>query len=336
MIIIANKKYYTYNGKEYTKKEILKITGISKTTFERRMRKGWTIPQIINNKPVHHGMSNTRLYKIYQGIITRCYNPNYRDKKYYQDKDIRVCEEWLEDNKTFFEWAINNGYKDTLTIDRIDNNKGYSPDNCRWVDYSTQTDNRSYTIKVKYKGEIKTINEWTTNLNLKVSHKTIYQRLTKLGYDVESAFYLPPKRDYNCKEKAIENKLRKWLAEHGVYALGVLKQKKTIGDIGYHQKVFNGGYMCTVGVPDLSITIHGVDIRIECKQETGLLSVQQKHILKQIIDSGGYGFILKPSNYDDVVCFLNAIITHDNVTRDAMYQVLCSQTYELINAKDRE
>ena len=64
--------------------------------------------------------------------------------------------------------------------------------------------------------------------------------------------------------------------------------------------------------------------------------VQQKHILKQILDSGGYGFILKPSNYDDVVCFLNAIIEHDDETRNAMYQVLASQTYELINTRDRK
>ena len=93
--------------------------------------------------------------------------------------------------------------------------------------------------------------------------------------------------------------------------------------------------MITPEIPDLAITIHGIDIRIECKQENGLLSIQQKRMLQQILNSGGYGFILKPSNYDDVVCFLNAIIEHDDVTRDVMYQVLASQTYCLINDRDR-
>ena len=94
--------------------------------------------------------------------------------------------------------------------------------------------------------------------------------------------------------------------------------------------------MCTSGVPDLSVTIHGIDIRIECKQEKGLLSIQQKRILEQIINSGGYGFILKPSNYDDVICFLQAVINYDYESMEAMYQILLYQTYDLINARGRK
>lgn len=318
---------YEYNNKEYTLKELLTIANISKTQFYRRLKSGWSIPQIVNNKPIHHGMSDTRLYRIYQGMITRCYNPKYPD----QDKSIKVCNEWLNDNKTFFDWALANGYNDTLTIDRIDNSKGYSPENCRWATTYEQTHN---SIKVNYKGETKPISSWIKELNLKVPVKIIQTRLTKYGWDIEDAFYTEV-NGHQGKEKHVENRLRAWLANHGIYAMGVLKQKKKAADIGYHQKVFNGGYMCTPGIPDLSITIHGIHIMIECKQEAGLLSIQQKHILKQILNSGGYGFILKPSNYDDVICFLNAIIEHDDETRNAMYQVLASQTYCLINEKDR-
>lgn len=329
-------KKYKWNNKEYTKDELCKIGEMSEKTFRNRIKQGWSINQIMNNKPIHHGMSDTRLYRCYHGMITRCYNPhNENERKHYYDRGITVCDEWLNDNKTFFDWALANGYADNLTIDRIDNDKGYSPENCRWISHYKQQLNKSGTIRVNYKGKTQSIPEWIKELNLQVSRKTINSRLIDLGWNVEDAFF---SKDHTraCKEKLIENKLRKWLASKGIYALGIEKQRKTVDDIGYHQKVFNGGYMCTPGIPDLSITIHGIDIRIECKQETGLLSIQQKRILKQILNSGGYGFILKPSNYDDVVCFLNAIIEHDDETRDAMYQVLASQTYCLINERDRK
>lgn len=330
-----HKKKWVYHDKEYTIDELLKLAKCSEPTFYRRLRLGWSLEQIINNKPVHHHMKDTRLYRIYYCMINRCYNKNDEyHKKHYQDKCITICDEWLDDNKTFFDWAIKNGYQDNLTIDRIDNNKGYSPSNCRWVTTYEQNKNRTCSLLVMYDGKTKSINEWISKLGLKVSYRNIHNRLANLGWTVEEAFYTE-NHSYKGKEKIIENKLRKWLADNGIYALGVLKQKKTIRDIGYHQKVFNGGFMSTSGIPDLSITIHGVDIQIECKKEDGLPSIQQKRILEQILNSGGYGFILKPSNYNDVICFLKAIIEHDEITKNAMYQVLASQTYCMINGKTR-
>ena len=291
---------------------------------------------LMNDTNTKHSKYNTRIYNIYYGIIQRCYNKN--DKYHYPHyggRGIKMCDEWLNDFMNFYKWAMDNGYKDNLTIDRIDNDGNYEPNNCRWTTTYEQNKNRSCSLLVTYKGKTKTITEWIKTLKLDVPYITINKRLLKYGYSVEEAFYTP-KHEYKSKEKAIENKLRKWLANKGIYAFGVLKQNKTVQDIGYHHKVFNGGYMCTSGVPDLSVTIHAIDIRIECKQEKGLLSIQQKRILKQIIDSGGYGFILKPSNYDDVICFLQAVIDYDDETKKAMYHVLLCQTYELINARDRK
>lgn len=329
------KKIWVWHDKEYTINELCKISKRSEPSFYNLIKKGWTIDQIVNNKPIHHGMKGTRLYRIYSCMINRCYNSN--DKEHYPNygqRGIKVCDEWLNDNASFFDWAMSHGYNDNLTIDRIDNDGNYTPDNCRWVSTYEQNKNRSNSILVKYNNKTKTINEWINDLDLKLSYRTIQNRLINLGWTPDEAFYTKS-HEYKCKEKVIENKLRMWLAKNGVYSFGVVKQKKTVGEIGYHHKVFNGGYMSTAGIPDISITIHGVNIQIECKQETGLLSIQQKRILTQILDSGGYGFVLKPSNYDDIICFLDAIIRHDTITRNAMYQVLASQTYCMINDKTR-
>lgn len=87
-----------------------------------------------------HNKSNTRLYNIWQGMKYRC---KCKDYKNYCLKGIRVCEEWENSFEAFYEWAQRNGYSDTLTIDRKDGDKGYSPDNCRWVDAKTQANNKS-------------------------------------------------------------------------------------------------------------------------------------------------------------------------------------------------
>lgn len=92
---------------------------------------------------VIHNKTNTRLYSIYHGMKCRCYNKNQESyKKWYGPKNITICAEWKNDFVAFYHWAINNGYNDTLTIDRIDNTKGYQPDNCRWTTPHIQAANR--------------------------------------------------------------------------------------------------------------------------------------------------------------------------------------------------
>ena len=111
-----------------------------------------------------HGLSKTsgkhkRLYRIWAGIKDRCCNPNSKYWDRYGGKGIEICDEWLNDYESFHTWSMANGYMNGLTIDRIDNSKGYTPDNCRWTTYLVQENNRTNNIKYLVDGEVVTITE---------------------------------------------------------------------------------------------------------------------------------------------------------------------------------
>jgi len=80
-----------------------------------------------------HGLSSHPIYNVWAGMKTRCYNPNYQQWKDWGGRGIRVCAEWRESPKAFIEWALENGYKKGLTIDRKENDGDYTPDNCRFI-----------------------------------------------------------------------------------------------------------------------------------------------------------------------------------------------------------
>lgn len=137
-------------------------------------------------KAVIHGKSNDRLYHIYCNMIGRCYNENHISYFWYGRKGIKVYKPWVNDRTEFFKWAINNGYQDNLTIDRIDVNGNYEPSNCRWVDMKTQQNNRSNNICLTYNGKTQTISQWASELC--INRKTISTRYYRGYTDKECLF----------------------------------------------------------------------------------------------------------------------------------------------------
>lgn len=134
-----------------------------------------------------HRNNKTRLYKIWVDMKRRCNNPNRKGSKNYCDKGILVCEEWNE-FINFKQWAISNGYDDTLTIERKDNNKNYCPENCCWISKSEQSKNRSTNHYITFNGETKTLSDWA--LTIGINRLTLQSRL-KRGWTIEKALTTP-------------------------------------------------------------------------------------------------------------------------------------------------
>lgn len=129
-----------------------------------------------------HGQRNTRLYHIWTSMKQRCCNPNHKYYDLYGGRGISVCEEWLQ-FEPFYEWAKSNGYNDKLTIDRKDNNKGYSPENCRWTTQKVQCNNRRNNVMLTCNGKTQTLTQWSEELGIGID--TLWRRMNVYGWDVE-------------------------------------------------------------------------------------------------------------------------------------------------------
>jgi len=135
-----------------------------------------------------HGEWHTRLYGIWSGIKRRCYVKTFKGYKHYGGRGITMCEEWRKDYLNFRKWALENGYNEKLTIDRIDVNGNYCPENCRWATYLTQQNNKRNNHTVTYKGQTKTLSEWERIFNL---HKGNIAARLRLGMTFEEAIATP-------------------------------------------------------------------------------------------------------------------------------------------------
>lgn len=125
---------------------------------------------LIGQKNVKHGDcrggDRSRIYLTWRNMIHRCEDPRAKGYERYGGRGIKVCEEW-HNYPTFKEWAMNNGYADNLTIDRIDNHGNYEPSNCRWATAKEQQNNTSYNHNITMNGETKTITEWAEIYGIK-------------------------------------------------------------------------------------------------------------------------------------------------------------------------
>lgn len=158
---------------------------------EQRHKKGFEANR------TKHGMCYTRLYRIWKRLHTRCYNSNNPDyQKWYGARGITVCNEWLNSFELFRNWAMENGYEEDLTIDRIDNNGNYEPSNCRWVDLKTQARNKRNNHLITYNGETHCLAEWAEILGVNV--RTLIQRV-HYGWEDEQVVSKPIKQISNRK-----------------------------------------------------------------------------------------------------------------------------------------
>lgn len=131
-----------------------------------------------------------RLYRIWHSMKQRCSNKNLPFYKYYGGKGVTVCPEWQK-YKPFHEWALKNGYREDLTIDRIDLNKGYCPENCRWIPFAEQRKNTTQTRKITINGITKPLKDWCREYG--ISYHAVCQRIHR-GMDDVSALLTPIRR----------------------------------------------------------------------------------------------------------------------------------------------
>lgn len=143
-----------------------------------------------NSGTYKHGGSKTRLYGIWQGMLNRCRNPNVSRYNSYGGRGIKVCDEWL-DFTAFQRWALMSGYAEDLTIDRINVNGDYCPENCRWANNATQANNRTTNHIVEIGGERHNLREWSDIVGINVG--TIQSRI-KRGWPDEKAVLEPVKQ----------------------------------------------------------------------------------------------------------------------------------------------
>jgi hypothetical protein len=138
------------------------------------------------SKEIHtkHGMCGTRIHDIWVAMRQRCSNHNNPSYRHYIENNIHVCEEWHNFN-AFNEWSMANGYQENLTLDRIDNTKGYCPQNCRWATRTVQNNNRRNNRRITYNGETLTLSQWCDRTGL--SESLLFDRIVKLGWSAEKA-----------------------------------------------------------------------------------------------------------------------------------------------------
>ena len=144
-------------------------------------------------RKIHGFTKKERLYNIWQAMKNRCYTKSHWQYQNYGGRGIVVCEEWKSNYLNFRNWALENGYEDNLTIDRIDVNGNYEPNNCRWATMAEQNLNKRNSHLITYKGITKTMTEWAWEVGLPPC--VVQYRLNKAKWSVEKALPEPIKEN---------------------------------------------------------------------------------------------------------------------------------------------
>lgn len=147
-----------------------------------------------NRKNAKHGRSKERLHAVWSSMINRCYSPKNKCFQMYGARGISVCDEWKNDYMAFRAWAIENGYNESAglgecTLDRIENSKGYSPENCRWASAAEQSNNRRSNVMITAFGKTQNILAWSRETG--INYGTLRGRIVKGKWSVEKALTEP-------------------------------------------------------------------------------------------------------------------------------------------------
>lgn len=150
------------------------------------------------NPHFKHGGKGTKLYEVWYTMRARCNRKSSNGYARYGARGITVCEEW-SDFVRFRDWSIENGYREGLMIDRIDNNGNYEPLNCRWATAMEQNNNTSVTRMITFQGETKPMRYWADKFS--ISKDRLKKRLNA-GWSTEDAILQPANYRYSCKKRS--------------------------------------------------------------------------------------------------------------------------------------
>lgn len=198
LVVLRRAGTKVYTGATAVLYECVCDCGNKTIVFAGALRKGTTQScgclhnEQLVSRSTTHGKRKSRLYSIYAGMKRRCYI--HTDKRYerYGGRGITVCDEWRNDFQSFYDWSMANGYRDDLSIDRIDNDKGYSPDNCRWATPKQQERNKSNKKLYEVNGEKKLLADWCDIYG--VDCKKAGERIRRYKWTVEEALELVPRK----------------------------------------------------------------------------------------------------------------------------------------------
>lgn len=183
-----------HNTKGKTKWLCICDCGNFKEVYYESLRAGFTNScgclqkEVTSERFTTHGKSKTLIYNVYRGMLDRCYNKHVKRYENYGGRGIKVCDEWYNNFQSFYTWAMNNGYKNGLSIDRINNDGDYEPSNCRWTNNKTQARNRRSNRNITINGETRCLMEWCEILNL--NYKVTWQRINTYHWSIKKALEL--------------------------------------------------------------------------------------------------------------------------------------------------